>query len=166
MGLIAVGEETYVSSGSDWRLGPPLPGYEVRRGLVDGVSVDLRLTLAVADEVVVAITPDQAWVASLADFDAARWATAAPEPEMPTVGGTYDITLATHCGPFNGPLLFDAQSWLPDLPEGYFPLSFDYYFEDGTLDYVAADRLEFTGSKGDAITYLPTDDPPHAVPCH
>ena len=71
-----------------------------------------------------------------------------------------------HCGPFNGPLYFAARSWIPDLPTGSYPLSFDYYYETGQLNYADADHLEFTGAKGDVVTFLPTDDPPHGAPCH
>jgi hypothetical protein len=114
----------------------------------------------------VAITPTQAWVASLNDLQPHKWPDTAPAATMPIVGETYEATLPTHCGPFNGPLLFAGLSWLPDLPGGAFPAGFDYYYENGSLRYAAADRLEFTGSKGEVVVYLPSDDPPHGAPCH
>jgi hypothetical protein len=166
-GWIALGEETYLSAdGSDWRLGPPLPGYESKVYMLNRVPVPYRLAVAAVGNRVVAITPDRAWVASLDDLTAGKWPAAATAAEMPVLGGRYETTLLTHCGPFNGPLYFGMRSWVPDLPEGYFPLSFDGFYEHGTLGFVAADRLEFTGSKGDVVVYQPSDDPPHAFPCH
>ena len=166
VGWIALGEETYVSSdGADWRLGPALPGFESKVHLVNRVPVPYRLAVAGDASQLVAITPERVWRASLADLAPGRWPASAPAAAMPAVGQSYEATLFTHCGPFNGPLYFDARSWVPDLPEGYFPLSFDSHYEPGTLAFVAEDRLEFTGTRGDVVTYLPTDDPPGRIPC-
>ena len=84
---------------------------------------------------------------------------------MPQVGAAYDYRLFTHCGPLNGSVQFGFRSWVPDLPEGYFPVSYDSYYEQGTLKYVAEDRLEFTGRRGDVVIYHPTEDPPASFPC-
>jgi hypothetical protein len=167
MGRVALGEEVYLSAdGTDWRLGPPLPGFVSKQHTVNRIPVPYRLAVVANGTHVVAITPDHAWMANVADLQAAKWPSAAPRAVMPMAGGTYEATLPTHCGPFNGPLYFDGRSWIPDLPGGSFPLSFDYYYETGSLKFAAEDRLEFTGAKGDVITYLPTDDPPHGAPCH
>jgi hypothetical protein len=167
VGWIALGEESYLSAdGDDWWIGPPLPNYEPQIHVVNGVSVPYRLAAAASDSELVVISPDRIWLASLNDLAANRWPTTAPEPDLPVVGGSYEHTLLTHCGPFDGPLNFDLRSWVPDLPEGYFPTSFDSFFEHGTLRYVAVDRLEFTGLHGDVVIYNPTDDPPPTFPCH
>jgi hypothetical protein len=166
-GWIALGQETYLSGdGSDWRLGPPLPTDLSQAHLVNGVPVPFRLAAATVGRYLIAITPTEIWRASAEDLAADRWFTAAPEAEMPHVGDQYAFTLLTHCGPTNRTLNFGKRSWLPDLPEGYFPLSFDGFYEHGTLNFVAADRIEFTGRKGDVVVYLPTGEPPHSFPCH
>jgi hypothetical protein len=164
VGWIALGEENYLSvDGIDWHAGPPLPGYQPQAPLVDGVVVPYRLAVT-AGEVVVAISPTRVWVASTDDLTPDRWPVASPYP-APVVGGRYEHTLLTHCGPHNGPLYFNLGSWVPDLPQGYFPTSFDSYYEHGILSFVAADRLEFTGRKSDIVVYHPTDDPPASFPC-
>jgi hypothetical protein len=166
-GWIALGEETYLTAdGTDWRLGPPIVGFESKVHTVNSVPVPYLLAAAAWGDLVVAITPDHGWVATLDDLAAAKWQSPAPTPEMPIEGSSYEATLPTHCGPFNGPLNFDGRSWIPDLPNGSFPLSFDYYYETGMLKFVRDDMLQFTGARGDVITYRPTDDPPHGAPCH
>ena len=85
---------------------------------------------------------------------------------MPVVGGQYDFTLLTHCGPLQSTLNFDRRAWVPENPDTPFPLSFDYYHEPGTIDFVAQDRLTFTGAKGDVVDYVATDGPPQSFPCH
>ena len=77
----------------------------------------------------------------------------------------YRYRLFTHCGPTNGSLSFGFRSWVPDLPSGSFPLSYDSYYEQGTLTLVADDQLEFTGRAGEVVSYHPTEDPPPSFPC-
>jgi hypothetical protein len=164
-GLIALGEETYLSAdGSDWHVGPSLPGYEPRDYLIQGGVMPYRLEVAAGDYVV-AMTPRRVWYASSADLDPARWPGAVRPPGLPQVGSRHDYTLFTHCGPLNGSLQFGLRSWVPDLPEGYFPTSYDSYYEKGTLTLVSNDDVEFTGRAGDVISYHPTDDPPQRFPC-
>jgi hypothetical protein len=164
-GLIALGEQTYLSAdGVDWRFGPPLPGFEPRDHLLRASVIPFRLKV-VAREQVVIISPTSVWYASADDLDPNRWPERIAGSPLPEIGHEYDYQLFTHCGPLNGSLQFDLRSWVPDLPEGHFPPSFDSYNERGTLHYVAQDRLEFTGRSGDVVVYHPSDDPPAAFPC-
>jgi hypothetical protein len=164
-GLIALGEQTYLSAdGVDWRLGPPLPGYESSDVLIQGEVVPFRLKV-VAREQVVVISPTTVWSASVGDLNPALWPDKVVGSPLPEIGHQYDYRLFTHCGPTNGSLQFDLRSWVPDLPEGYFPRNYDSYNEQGTLNYVAEDRLEFTGHLGDVVVYHPTDNPPARFPC-
>jgi hypothetical protein len=164
-GLIALGEETYLSAnGSDWRVGPPLPRYEPHDVLVQGAVVPYRLRV-VAREAVVAITPTRAWYASVDDLDPSRWPASVSEAAMPEVRSRYDYALFTHCGPTNGSVQFGLRSWVPDLLEGYFPVSYDSYYEHGTLTLISDDELEFVGRHGDAVSYHPSANPPARFPC-
>ena len=165
-GWIALGEQVYLSEdGSEWHLGPPLPRYEPRDHVINGRVLPNRLAAATNGEIVVAVTATDVWIARVADLAPADWPHQAPPAEMPQVGAAYDYRLFTHCGPTNGSVQFGFRSWVPDLPEGYFPVSYDSYYEEGTLTFVSDSQLDFTGRGGDVVTYHPTDDPPASFPC-
>lgn len=161
-GLIALGERTYVSDdGSDWRVGTRLPGYP--GGDTETWGTDLFA--AVEDSAVFAATPaGQIWRASAVDLEAGG-RPAVQQVERPQVGYSKDTLLNTTCGPFDGPLYFDLRMWVPDLPGGDWPSSFDSLAEHGSFHFVDPDRLEFTGSRGDVVVYRPTMDPPASFPC-
>ncbi len=147
-GLIALGEQTYLSAdGVDWRLGPPLPGYQSRDVLLRGSVIHYRLKV-VAREQVVVISPEGAWYASVDDLNPARWPEQVAGSPLPEVGVQYDYRLFTHCGPTNGSLQFDLRSWIPDLPEGSFPPSYDSYNEPGMFELHRRGSSRIQGTRG------------------
>jgi hypothetical protein len=165
-GWIALGGQTYLSSdGVTWRLGPPLPGYEPRDHALNGHVIPFRLAAASIGDIVVAMTPSTVWYASVTELEPGKWPDQAPRAELPEVGVGFDYRLFTHCGPTNGSLQFGFRSWVPDLPDGAFPRSYDSYYEQGTLTFVTDDELQFKGRAGEVVSYHPTADPPASFPC-
>jgi hypothetical protein len=165
----ALGAETYSHNGGvNWRQGPPLPGYTGETPLINGAPAPFRLRAAGNGERVVAMSAETVWSASISVFPTALIPEIAPAfpARMPVIGEQYDYILQTHCGPETRTLNFDRRSWLPDIPEGFFPLSFDYFYEHGTLDFVAAYLVTFTGQEGEVINFVPTGGPPSSLGCH
>jgi hypothetical protein len=167
-GYIALGEQTYLSSdGRDWRLGPPLPGYDPDDDfLVDGSVSPYQLSAAVFGTKIVVVTPRGQWFASTTDLDADLWPREAPRADLPRVGQSVAGSVFTHCG-VNGALDFGLRMWVPDdasLVDGDYPPSFDD-LERGRFTLVTQDRLEFTNRRGVVLVYYPTDDPPESFAC-
>ena len=135
VGWVALGEETYLSADEDdWRLGPPLPGYEHQAHVVNGVAVPYRLAAAAGDGEVVVISPDRVVDRGIGRPDG-RIDGPHAAPEAGDAGRWRTVRtrrLLTHCGPFNGPLLFAAAELeFPICPKAHFPTSFDNYYETG-----------------------------------
>jgi hypothetical protein len=162
-GLVAIGAETYVSTdGSQWTVGPPLPGY-------DGVE---RLFAAAAGPYILVASPTRVWVASSAAFRPEKWPNEAPRPDMPVVGTAYPYHLATRCGP-ESPIHFDLRTWLPDeasLLNGEWPRGLADPEDWGQLTFLERDILEFAGinsgrRRDTVVRFLPAEKLPPSHPC-
>jgi hypothetical protein len=157
-GFVTIGRQSWVSTdGANWVIGPDIPGYDT--------DTDYNVPAGAASSTSVVITNrNTAWVASVADLDAALYSDTARLGERPTVGSSYDSNVFTHCGWPD--IHFDLRAWVPDPPiDDINPPEGIRQNDHGTLTFVSESELRYDAQGGRVVKLVPSDEPTLSGPC-